>query len=162
MRVRVFSLPWVDPGGFDDHELAEFSAAHVVVDVYEHFFVHDNLPRLVVVLTYREVIAPTVDRRRSRGPAGVAPEEEARLTAEERERYDTLRRWRNASAKQTGKPAYLILTNRQALQIAQRPPATVAELGDVPGIGPARIAEYGEQILGLLSSAAEPEQEAPA
>ena len=59
MRVRVFSLPWADPGGFDDHELAEFSAAHVVVDVYEHFFIHDNVPRLVVVLTYRDEDVPT-------------------------------------------------------------------------------------------------------
>jgi superfamily II DNA helicase RecQ len=156
-------VPWVDPGRFDDTELVEFLATRHVVEVFEHFFVHEKEPRLVLVVGYREVARGGAVSRGGgrRSPASVAPEEEANLTAEERRRYDVLRRWRNAASKRTGKPAYLVLTNRQAFQIAQRPPSSATELGDVPGIGPARIEEFGEALLAVLRDAIEPrEQEA--
>ena len=50
MKVKVFTLPWrADGGGFDDAELASFLAERTVIEVSEHFFVHEKAPVLALV-----------------------------------------------------------------------------------------------------------------
>jgi ATP-dependent DNA helicase RecQ len=68
--------------------------------------------------------------------------------------FQQLRAWRATTAKEQGMPAYVIFHDATLRQIAAEPPATLAELGKVSGVGETKLARYGQQILDTLGSAA--------
>jgi DNA helicase-2/ATP-dependent DNA helicase PcrA len=63
-----------------------------------------------------------------------------------------LRQWRTTRAKADGVPAFVVLSDKHLAGIAARHPTSLAELRLCPGIGPAKLETYGEEILELLSS----------
>ncbi|HEU5475346.1 MAG TPA: DNA helicase RecQ [Actinophytocola sp.] len=65
--------------------------------------------------------------------------------------FERLRAWRAATAKEQGVPAYVIFHDATLREIAIRSPATLAELSTVSGVGEAKLARYGEQILAELA-----------
>ena len=67
--------------------------------------------------------------------------------------FEELRSWRAAAAKEQGVPAYVIFHDATLRQIAAEAPATVAELAGVSGVGEAKLAKYGQQILDLVAAA---------
>ena len=75
---------------------------------------------------------------------------------------ERLRAWRREVADEKGWPAYRILTNATAEQLAREKPTTLEELLSVNGIGEAKIRDYGETLLELLvsSDAVEQDEEA--
>lgn len=160
MKVKVFTLPWrPDAGAFDDAELASFLAERTAIEVSEHFFVHEKTPVLVLVVTYRAGDAgarPSREAARSR-----AADPAAELTPDERRRYEALRTWRNQHARKTGRPPYVVFTNRQAADIARKTPSTRAELGELQGIGASRVEDFGDEVLALLGSLAEATSDPP-
>jgi len=64
-----------------------------------------------------------------------------------------LRTWRAARSKADGVPAYVVINDRHLVGIAERRPATTRELAACPGIGPAKLAAYGDEILALVTDA---------
>ena len=62
-------------------------------------------------------------------------------------------RWRAATAKEQGVPAYVIFHDATLRQIATEAPSTLAELGTVNGVGETKLARYGQQILDTLTGA---------
>lgn len=66
------------------------------------------------------------------------------------ELYQTLRRWRAALAFKEQKGAYLILSNAALIAIVNALPTNMAELKRVKGMGPAKCAEYGTQLLEIV------------
>jgi ATP-dependent DNA helicase RecQ len=64
--------------------------------------------------------------------------------------FEQLRAWRATAAKEQGVPAYVIFHDATLRQIAATPPATLAELAAVNGVGDTKLARYGQQILDLL------------
>ena len=53
MNVRVFTLSFSSVlGGFDDGEVREFVKDKEVLAVRDHFFLKDESPHLVLVVTY--------------------------------------------------------------------------------------------------------------
>ncbi|MET0929270.1 MAG: ATP-dependent DNA helicase UvrD2 [Aeromicrobium sp.] len=67
------------------------------------------------------------------------------------ELYETLRAWRKEQATEQGKPAYVIFTDATLQSIAEAKPADVGALAKVPGIGPSKIEQYAESVLGMVS-----------
>jgi ATP-dependent DNA helicase RecQ len=67
--------------------------------------------------------------------------------------FERLRSWRGATAKEQGVPAYVIFHDATLRQIAARQPATLAELSAINGVGDAKLAKYGQQILDTLADA---------
>jgi ATP-dependent DNA helicase RecQ len=65
--------------------------------------------------------------------------------------FEQLRAWRAATAKDQGVPAYVIFHDAALRQIATQAPSTLAELGTVSGVGDAKLARYGQQILDTLA-----------
>ncbi len=57
-----------------------------------------------------------------------------------------------ARAREQGVPAYVIFHDATLRQIAAEPPATLAQLGTVSGVGETKLARYGQQILDLLQA----------
>ena len=47
-------------------------------------------------------------------------------------------------------PAYVVAPNATLTEIAQRRPATLGELVEIKGLGPARVEKYGHEILAVL------------
>lgn len=62
----------------------------------------------------------------------------------------TLTKWRTAHAKEDHLPAYTILTQKSLLAIADTLPRNRKELLKVPGLGNAKVAKYGAEILQLV------------
>ena len=66
-----------------------------------------------------------------------------------------LREWRRARSQADGVPAYVVINDRHLLGIAERRPTDHAALAACPGIGPAKLAAYGDELVALVRSQAE-------
>ena len=99
---------------------------------------------------------PRASRARRTATAAAAAE----LPAEAAGRFERLRAWRAATAKEQGVPAYVIFHDATLREFAARCPATLAELGAVSGVGESKLAKYGQQVLDTLD-AIRPEPAAP-
>jgi DNA helicase-2/ATP-dependent DNA helicase PcrA len=64
-----------------------------------------------------------------------------------------LRTWRRERAKADGVPAFVVLHDSTLAALADRRPRTSAELAAVPGIGPAKLDRYGDDLLAALAAA---------
>jgi DNA helicase-2/ATP-dependent DNA helicase PcrA len=62
-----------------------------------------------------------------------------------------LRAWRLERSKADNVPAYVVLSDKHLDGIAERHPTTLEELRSCPGIGPAKLESYGDEILELLA-----------
>ena len=85
--------------------------------------------------------------RTARAPGAAAVE----LPAEAARRFERLRAWRAEAAREQGVPAYVIFHDATLRQIAMQAPSTLAELGRISGVGEAKLAKYGDQVLELLA-----------
>jgi len=65
--------------------------------------------------------------------------------------YEALRDWRRREAARRSVPAYVVLHDRTLAALAAARPGSLAALAEVPGIGPAKLAAYGGEILSVLS-----------
>ena len=71
--------------------------------------------------------------------------------AEPPEGFEALKAWRLDRARRDDVPAYVVFHNTTLEEIAGRRPRSLAELGAVPGVGPAKLERYGEDVLAALS-----------
>lgn len=62
-----------------------------------------------------------------------------------------LREWRLAQSRAQGVPAYVVFNDRTLEALASMRPSTTEALLQVPGIGPAKLEAYGEELLDLLT-----------
>ncbi len=65
-----------------------------------------------------------------------------------------LRTWRREESGRRGVPAYAVLTDAALEAVAERAPRTEEELLTVPGIGAAKVASYGGELLRILAGSA--------
>ncbi|HEX3260212.1 MAG TPA: RecQ family ATP-dependent DNA helicase, partial [Pseudonocardia sp.] len=82
--------------------------------------------------------------RSSRTPAAPLPDGVAPI-------FEQLRAWRGAAAKEQGVPAYVIFHDATLREIATRRPTSLAELGQISGIGEAKLARHGQAVLDALA-----------
>ncbi len=93
---------------------------------------------------------PDVSARRvAAAPAG---DPAASLDAAGKRRFEALKALRNEL--RDGKPAYVVFDNKTLAAIARDVPASTSELARIPGIGPAKLEQYGDAVLALLASLA--------
>ncbi|MEW2385016.1 DNA helicase RecQ [Micromonospora sp. NPDC047707] len=103
--------------------------------------------RRTVMLRREPARAPSGRSAKPRGAATVVAE----LTPTAAGVFERLRAWRAATAKEQGVPAYVIFHDATLRQIANDAPASLADLSRVSGVGEAKLAKYGEQILTVLA-----------
>lgn len=150
MQIKLITIAFEpESGTFPGDPLSNLDGE--VVSVVEHFFQHGGVPHLLLVVHYRpgrEVKDPR-SARPSHGPADGG----VRSTLDESEKalYDRLRAWRNGRAQADGVPPYVLLTNRQLGELAQRRPQTLAGLCEIQGIGEAKSGRFGKDLLALLT-----------
>ena len=90
----------------------------------------------------------------SGGSAGAAPAQ-AELSPAAVGIFEQLRAWRGAAAKEQAVPAYVIFHDATLRQIATELPSTLDQLGSISGIGEAKLARYGQQVLDTLAGLAD-------
>ena len=73
------------------------------------------------------------------------------------ELFERLTVWRAATAKELKVPAYVVFTDATIVAIAERRPTVPAELLAIAGIGPRKLAQYGDAVFSLVAGGAPPE-----
>jgi ATP-dependent DNA helicase RecQ len=171
MRVQVLTLRY-DPArkAFDDGALRALAAEADVIDVRERVFAHEGLPMLACVVCCEErelgtpargegalaIAAPPPQEappKPPRPPKPKAPDPREGLSEAQLRRFEALRSWRAARAREQGLPAYALLTNRQLVDVLAARPRDLVELAQVPGVGEGRAKLFGEELLAALRGA---------
>jgi DNA helicase-2/ATP-dependent DNA helicase PcrA len=67
--------------------------------------------------------------------------------------FDALAAWRKQRAHADAVPAYVVFHNTTLAAIAGAKPRSIHELARVPGIGPAKLDRYGEEVLAVVGQA---------
>ncbi len=70
--------------------------------------------------------------------------------ARDGEAFEALRELRRRLADERGVPAYVIFNDATLLEMAASLPTTEAELLSIGGVGPKKLAQYGEVFLAAL------------
>jgi ATP-dependent DNA helicase RecQ len=65
-------------------------------------------------------------------------------------RFETLRNWRLEVARRDAVPPYVVFHDKTLAEIARRRPSSAAELATIAGIGPAKLARYGADVIELV------------
>jgi DNA helicase-2/ATP-dependent DNA helicase PcrA len=68
------------------------------------------------------------------------------------ELYEKLRAWRTEQAGEAKVPAYVVFTDATLQAIAETKPADPVALATVPGVGPAKLERYADQVLALVNA----------
>jgi ATP-dependent DNA helicase RecQ len=125
----------------------------------------DDAYQLIDVLlpAHSGAAAPKDTKRRASRQAKATPgaDLEAPLTVAQQELESALRAWRKAEAAKTGKPAFIVLSDKVLRHIAVANPQAIAELLTVSGIGPEKSDRYGADIIAICRGEATPEPTAP-
>ena len=66
----------------------------------------------------------------------------------QRTQFETIRTWRTKTAHDEGVPPYVVLTNRQLVEIIKRRPDTRAGLAQVDGLGTKKLDRYRLRVPG--------------
>jgi DNA helicase-2/ATP-dependent DNA helicase PcrA len=68
------------------------------------------------------------------------------------ELYEKLRAWRTEQAGEAKVPAYVVFTDATLQAIAETKPADPTALATVPGVGPAKLERYADDVLALVNA----------
>jgi ATP-dependent DNA helicase RecQ len=85
----------------------------------------------------------------SRGRKAAASET---LAATDRPLFESLREWRASTAKEQAMPAYIVFGDATLRALAERRPATLADLDGITGIGEKKREQYGAAVLEVIAS----------
>ena len=104
------------------------------------------------VVRLRQPIVATKKKVEERRPRLSALE-----TAYDEDTFQKLRRWRRSEAERRHVPPYVIFSDRTLQELARVRPGSLLQLRGIYGIGDAKLAEYGEKVLGVILSRADGE-----
>jgi ATP-dependent DNA helicase RecQ len=126
---------------------------------------HGEKPTLGITQSGRAVLSGEtfveveVRATRTRSPArgrkqsGSIPVED--LTPEISARFEALRRWRLEIARSSEVPPYVVFHDKTLVEIARRNPTSSTSLVLIAGVGPAKLARYGQSLMATLREAAD-------
>lgn len=77
---------------------------------------------------------------------------ETDLDDEQELRFQALKAWRKAKAQELDAPAFVVFSDQTLKQLSIKNPQSLDELGSVYGIGEAKIAKYGWDVLAELAA----------
>ncbi|MGX9523283.1 DNA helicase RecQ [Alcaligenes nematophilus] len=128
-QLLAHSLVTVDPEGYGTLLLTEAS--------------REVLKGERTLMLRRETVTrgPAAHRVKGQAPAGPA------LEPDQQRRFEALRAWRAATAREHGVPAYVIFHDATLREVAIRCPSSEADLEPITGIGVRKREAYGEALL---------------
>jgi len=90
----------------------------------------------------------TRGKSRRAAPRGATPEE----SVADENLVEALKHWRRAEASRRNVPPYVILHDKTLTALSATKPQTADALLDVPGLGPAKVAQYGDALLQVIAA----------
>jgi superfamily II DNA helicase RecQ len=150
MKFRVFQ--YAVPAPDDLSDLNAFLGGNRVVAVAHHVVAKPGGATLVFVVEYLDRGAP---------PSGAPGDGDRKIKVDYRDRlkpadfevFSRLRDERKAIAEAEGVPVYTVFTNAQLAEMVEQRMVTAAALGQIDGLGDARLAKYGDRVLRILCRA---------
>jgi ATP-dependent DNA helicase RecQ len=94
--------------------------------------------------------APARERRGAGSAARSDQRSPTELSDDDQALLQQLKRWRREQASSQGVPPYVVFHDRTLTELASRRPTTLAALGEVSGVGSAKLDRYGKELLTLL------------
>jgi ATP-dependent DNA helicase RecQ len=115
----------------------------------------DEYRRLYLTAEGREAVTngeADIEWRMSPGPSAVhspSKKGEPSVLPDEADPdlYEALRAWRRGVADEANVPPYVVFADKVLATLAARKPMNEFDLLDIPGIGPAKAAKYGQPYL---------------
>jgi ATP-dependent DNA helicase RecQ len=95
-------------------------------------------------------LAVKTERAKSKRRARSGPKSETEPIAADSTLFEALRVHRATLASEAGVPAYVVAHDNTLVEIAARRPTNPKELEGIRGMGPVKIARYGEGFLGVV------------
>ena len=92
-------------------------------------------------------------KRPARARKARRTEQEEMLDAEAQELFGRLKAWRLEQARERNKPPYVIFHDATLRDIAALRPASMQALSLINGVGEAKLAHYGDDILSIVRAA---------
>jgi ATP-dependent DNA helicase RecQ len=100
-----------------------------------------------VALTLPEAARPKAKKKRK-----TAPNSASSPGCADPSSLEAVKEWRRLEAARRSVPAYVVFHDRTLAALAAARPATLDALSEIPGIGPAKLAAYGKELLALFGS----------
>ena len=95
----------------------------------------------------RGITSEASTARRPTAPKSAAPGDEEPY---DEALFESLRQWRLEEARRQDVRAFHVFGNRVLRNITRAAPTTMAQLADVSGIGPSKLAAYGDAVLAVI------------
>jgi superfamily II DNA helicase RecQ len=149
MKFRFFAIPARSPEA-GEQALNAFCAEHRVLSVEKELVADGGESYWAICVCYLEgadsVRGALAGKRERIDYKAVLSEQDFAVYAE-------LRNLRKSIAEQEGVPAYALFTNEQLAEMVTRRATTLAALGEIEGVGKARLEKYGKLFLAPLERA---------
>jgi len=146
MKHRFFTIPALHPAQGQD-ELNRFCAACRVVSLDKQFVADGGASYWSVCVGYQDTGGEAPGQRKPR------VDYKEVLSEGDFVLFDRLRRLRKELAEGEGVPAYALFTNEQLAEMTRRRVDSLSALGEIDGVGAARIEKYGASFLATLRDA---------
>ena len=158
LRTKIFTLRFNPSlGEFDDTDVTRFLADKELIEARDHFYVHQGLPYVTLILLYNSVYSAESDHeKKETGKQSERFDPREVLSEDDWPLYASLKEWRNELAKSEGIPPYIIATNRQIAEIAKDRPDNLDKLKRIEGLGKAKVESYGTVILEFIAKVRKP------
>ncbi|TPW34694.1 DNA helicase RecQ [Oecophyllibacter saccharovorans] len=105
-------------------------------------------------LPLREDVHSALRSKGLRAKEGVSREGEGiTLSAAEEERFQRLKQWRLAEAREQEIPPYVIFHDAVLKDVARLVPTDLQALGSIKGVGSSKLERYGKAVLTVLTEA---------
>lgn len=88
-----------------------------------------------------------------RGRTGRKPKATDDLAPADQPLFAALREWRRSTAEAAAVPPYVVFSDRTLVALATERPTTRGTLARVSGVGPKKLADYGEEVLAIVRDA---------
>jgi len=145
MQYAVFAVPLKSPLESTD-DMNRFLRCHRVLSVDKTFHSGGDNPCWTFCVEYLDAGGTSA----SAPKATVKVDYKEVLSEAEFALYARLRELRKAMAEKEAVPAYAIFTNEQLAKMVTAKMTTATALESIDGVGPARVAKYGDHFLPLL------------
>lgn len=144
MRIACFVIPVLDSVEAQE-EVNRFLASHRVLTLDRELVKTSHSSFWALGITYVE--RPIVEETPKRSKVDYRE----KLSPEDFEVYAGLRALRKEIATRDGVPTYAIFNNAQLADMVQRQVRTRESLGQISGVGSAKIETHGDDFLTLLA-----------
>lgn len=140
--LTQFAIFFVSPFGETTvcDELNQFLKSHRIVNVEKRLIDGERGTGWLFLVEYGS-------ERKPQAVGGQRIDYREVLNEQEYAFFDRLRQVRKTIAEQQGIPVYAVFTNEHLAGMVKKPPKTLKDILALPGVGEARVKQYGQAFI---------------